>query len=159
MTGINYHLTDCLPFFGDKLLKDITPPKCKHTGKSACQTPPDEPRRPKPNRPQSTGSLLASRPSSIRPLLTVRRSGTRRQGVKLLKENNERDRILSPDEYVRLLAACPPHLKPIVKVAYYTAMRQGEILSLTWGQVDLKRGDSSTCGPKIPRPTRPGLFP
>jgi integrase len=61
-------------------------------------------------------------------------------GVKLLQENNERDRILTLEGYVRLLAACPAHLKPIVKVAYYTAMRQGEILSLTWGQVDLKEG-------------------
>ena len=90
-------------------------------------------------------------------MATVKRRGTRRQRVKLLKENNERDRILSPEEYIRLLAACPTHLKPIVKVAYHTAMRQGEILSLTWGQVDLKEG-FITCGQKIPRPTRGGLF-
>jgi len=38
-------------------------------------------------------------------------------GVKLLKENNERDRILSPEEYIRLLAHCSGHLKPIVKLA------------------------------------------
>jgi integrase len=36
------------------------------------------------------------------------------------------------------MAACPPDLKLIVKIAFFTAMRQGEILSLTWGQVDLK---------------------
>jgi integrase len=52
------------------------------------------------------------------------------QGVKLLKENNDRDRIRSPDELIRLLDASPAHLKPIIKLAYYTAMRQGEILSL-----------------------------
>jgi integrase len=62
------------------------------------------------------------------------------QGVKLLKENNERDRILSPEEYTRLLAQCSPHLKQIVKVAYHTGMRQGEIINLNWGQVDLKEG-------------------
>lgn len=62
------------------------------------------------------------------------------QGVKQLKENNERDRILSPEEYARLLTHCPAHLKPIVKLAYHTAMRRGEILNLTWGQVDLKEG-------------------
>ncbi len=54
------------------------------------------------------------------------------QLVKLLKENNERNRLLSPDEYIRLLAACSESLKPIIKVAYYTG-RQGEILNLTWG--------------------------
>jgi integrase len=62
------------------------------------------------------------------------------QTVKQLKENNARDRILSPDEYARLLAHCPAHLKPIVKLAYHTAMRRGEILNLTWGQLDLKEG-------------------
>ncbi len=59
-------------------------------------------------------------------------------GLKLLKENNERDRILSADEYERLMDKCPDHIKNIVRMAYYTAMRQGEILSLTWDQVDLK---------------------
>ena len=62
------------------------------------------------------------------------------QGVKLLKENNERDRVLTSAEYIRLLAASPLHQKPIVKIAYHTGMRRGEILSLTWGQVDLKEG-------------------
>ena len=61
-------------------------------------------------------------------------------GVKLLKENNERDRILSPEEYIRLLAHCSGHLKPIVTLAYHTGMRQGEILGLTWDRVDLKEG-------------------
>ena len=50
----------------------------------------------------------------------------------MLRENNERDRVLSQEEYPCLLAPCPAHLKPIVKLAYYTAMRQGEILNLTW---------------------------
>ena len=58
----------------------------------------------------------------------------------MLRENNERDRILSLEEYARLLAHSPAHLRPIIKTAYHTAMRQGEILTLTWGQVDLKEG-------------------
>lgn len=41
----------------------------------------------------------------------------------MLAENNERDRILSQEEYARLLAHCPAHLKPIVKLAYHTGMR------------------------------------
>jgi len=58
----------------------------------------------------------------------------------MLKENNERDRVLTPEEYARLVAACPPHLKPVVQLAYHTGMRKGEILTLKWGQVDLKEG-------------------
>jgi len=53
-----------------------------------------------------------------------------------------RDRRLVGDEEVRLLAACRsvnPELAAIVVFAIETAMRQGEILSMTWGSVDLKR--------------------
>jgi len=62
------------------------------------------------------------------------------KGLRALKENNVRNRILSPDEYERLLEHCPPHTARIVKIAYYTAMRQGEILNLTWDCVDLDIG-------------------
>jgi integrase len=56
----------------------------------------------------------------------------------MLPENNERDRILSQEEYACLLAHCPAHLKPIVKLAYHTGMRQREIVCLSWSRVDLK---------------------
>ncbi len=36
----------------------------------------------------------------------------------------------------QLLAASPPHLRPIVVVALNTGMRRGEILRLTWENVD-----------------------
>ena len=62
------------------------------------------------------------------------------KGLKALKENNVRNRILSDDEYHRLIAQCPPHTARVVKMAYYTAMRQGEILGLQWDRVDLKEG-------------------
>ena len=52
---------------------------------------------------------------------------------------NERDRILSPNEWERLFAAAAGHLKPILLVAYQLGMRQGEILNLTWDQVDFNR--------------------
>ena len=61
-------------------------------------------------------------------------------GVKFLKENNVRDGVLSSEEYSNLLTHCLPYLKPIMKLAYFTGMRLGEILGLTWGQVDLKEG-------------------
>jgi integrase len=60
--------------------------------------------------------------------------------VKLLKENNVRKRVLTLDEYALLLSHCLPYLKPIVKLAYHTGMRLGEILGLTWDKVNLKDG-------------------
>lgn len=60
---------------------------------------------------------------------------------KLLKYNaNARDRVLTVDEYQSLYDAAPVHLKPIVATGYFTGMRLGEILGLTWDQVDLPHG-------------------
>lgn len=54
-----------------------------------------------------------------------------------------RNRRLGPFEEDRLLAACDAHSNPllgwIVRLALHTGMRQGEILSLTRDQVDLRR--------------------
>ncbi|WP_291525368.1 site-specific integrase [Acidithiobacillus sp.] len=53
-----------------------------------------------------------------------------------------RDRRLVGDEEERLLAACRamnPELAAIVTIAIETAMRQGEIMGLTWDRVDLVR--------------------
>jgi integrase len=58
---------------------------------------------------------------------------------KLLKRNaNARDRVLSLDEYHKLFEKLPFHTKGIVAAGYYTGMRKGEILNLTWDKVDLK---------------------
>ena len=57
---------------------------------------------------------------------------------KMLKKNsNKRDRVLSVDEFNRLMDALPYHAKNIVAAAFYTGMRRGEILSLTWDRVDM----------------------
>lgn len=54
-----------------------------------------------------------------------------------------RNRRLSWSELRRLLRECDRHSNPmlgwVVRIALYTAMRQGEILSLTRQQIDLKR--------------------
>ena len=61
-------------------------------------------------------------------------------GVKFEKENNERDRILSEDEFQKLLDKTPSYLKLILLTAYLTGMRKNEILKLLWDRVDLKGG-------------------
>lgn len=60
--------------------------------------------------------------------------------VKQLRENNRRLRYLSWEEAQTLIAKCDSHLKPIVMTALNTGMRKGEILGLTWDQVDLRNG-------------------
>jgi integrase len=59
--------------------------------------------------------------------------------VKMERENNERDRVLSYEDEERLLAASPPWLKEIIQFALDTGAREREILSLQWPQVDLFR--------------------
>jgi integrase len=60
--------------------------------------------------------------------------------VKKLPENNVRMKVLDPEEFERLLDACPLYLRPVVLTAYYTAMRRSEIIFLTWEEVDLDSG-------------------
>ena len=60
--------------------------------------------------------------------------------VKFLDEHNIRDRVLTAEEFQRMLRASPEYLKPILHCAYHTGMRRGEILELTWDRVDLKAG-------------------
>jgi integrase len=62
------------------------------------------------------------------------------RGIKLLKENNERDRVLSFEEWGRYKANCPTWYLPIAITAYRTAMRKSEIINLSLSRVDLKEG-------------------
>jgi len=72
------------------------------------------------------------------------------RAVKLLPENNRRMRYLTREEADRLLDACrvkggsstltAPHLYPIVSIALNTGMRLGEILALTWNDIDMRSG-------------------
>lgn len=60
------------------------------------------------------------------------------------RESRGRVRFLSDDERVRLLKACKesssPYLYPVVVLALSTGMRNGEIMGLTWDNVDMNRG-------------------
>jgi integrase len=64
--------------------------------------------------------------------------------VKLYKETFKPYYVISADEESRLLEAADrmtasPYLKPVILVALHTGMRQGEILGMTWDNVDLER--------------------
>jgi integrase len=60
--------------------------------------------------------------------------------VSMLPENNKRDRVISHAEFQAIISHLPKHAEDIVTVAYYTGMRSGEILNLTWDRVNLKEG-------------------
>ncbi|WP_435550210.1 integrase [Desulfobacterium sp. N47] len=58
---------------------------------------------------------------------------------KLLKgSSNTRDRVLSAEEFDKLMNALPSHAKAIVATGYYGGMRKGEVVNLTWDKVDMK---------------------
>lgn len=60
--------------------------------------------------------------------------------VKLYSEKgNEKERVLTDEEQVRLLDACPPWMRPIILCAVHTGMRRGEVLSLRWDHVDFDK--------------------
>lgn len=66
------------------------------------------------------------------------------RSVERKAENNEKTRFLSDDERERLLAACKaskwPRLYLLALMALTTGARKGEMLGLTWADVDLERG-------------------
>ena len=59
---------------------------------------------------------------------------------KFLDEQNIRDRVLTPDEFCRMLGVSPDDLRPVLLCAYHTSLPKGEILALTWDRVDLQAG-------------------
>src|ERR687891_470717 len=63
--------------------------------------------------------------------------------VRKLRVDNQRNRYLSADEERRLMAQLKGrrrHLYPLVALALGTGMRHGELLNLTWRNVDFLRG-------------------
>ncbi len=65
--------------------------------------------------------------------------------VKKLEEDNHREKIilelgLTNDDLRRLVESATDYLKPILKLALTTGMRQGEILKAKWRDVNLSLG-------------------
>ena len=58
--------------------------------------------------------------------------------VRLFREDNARTRFLTEAEEARLLAHCNAQLKPLVITALQTGFRKSELLSLRWGNIDLR---------------------
>lgn len=67
-------------------------------------------------------------------------------------ENKKRIRWLTPDEAKRLIAASPPYMAQMIKFSLATGLRQGNVLTLKWQQIDMNRqvawfyGDETKSG-------------
>ena len=60
--------------------------------------------------------------------------------IPTLAEKKARTGFLEPEQFTTLLETLPDYLKAPVTLAFYTGMRRGEIISLTWDKVNLKEG-------------------
>ena len=60
--------------------------------------------------------------------------------VPMLRVNNARTGFLEPADFEALVAALTVPLRPLVRFAYLTGWRKGEILGLTWNRIDLQGG-------------------
>jgi integrase len=130
--SVHYQLT---PFFGSKLLGDITPGEVEAFRAQ---------RRLRNGGVPSVATLNADH-AVLKHILSVdeRRSLVALNAAKRVPmpdPKNERDRVLSSEEWERLYDAAADHLKPVLLVAYHLGPRLGEILNLTWDRVDLSRG-------------------
>jgi integrase len=91
-------------------------------------------------------------PSTIRnvlmPLRTIYRRALHRGdvmvnptlGLELPAIEGKRDRVASPDEAAKLLAALPEGDRPLWATAFYAGLRMGELRALDWANVDLAAG-------------------
>ena len=59
--------------------------------------------------------------------------------IRLELEDNKRRRRVSEEEETALLAVASPHLRSMIIAALDTGMRRGEMLALTFGDIDWKR--------------------
>ena len=57
--------------------------------------------------------------------------------IQMPRLRDARTGFVEKEGYIRLLAALPDYLRPVVKLAYASGMRRGEIVALRWESVDL----------------------
>src|SRR5207253_10955136 len=60
--------------------------------------------------------------------------------LRLPAVRDRRERIASPEEAQRLLAALPERDRPVWATALYAGLRHGELMALRWEDVDLAKG-------------------
>lgn len=74
--------------------------------------------------------------------------------VKFFHEDNDVLRIISREEEECLLAHCSPYLQDLIVFAINTGLRAGDILNLTWEEVDLEGNVDHPEGSEEPQAAR-----
>jgi integrase len=145
------------PFFGQKLLGDITPSDVEAFRAQ---------RKLKSGEAPALATINADHACFKHMLSVAERRGlvasNAAKKVPLPDPQNERDRVLIEDDWFRLYDVAAEHLKPILLVAYHLGPRLSEILKLTWDRVDIYQGfiqlrgvDTKTGEPRLVPMTPP----
>jgi integrase len=136
VVGRSYSIeTHLVPFFGGKLLSEIKP---KDVEAFRAQ------RKKANGKPASVQTINHDHIAlkhclnvAIRRGLLQNNPATR---VPMPNPHNERDRILTEDEWSKLYLKAKVHIRPVLLTAYQLGQRFNEIVNLTWDRVDMKRG-------------------
>lgn len=133
------------PFFGDKLLAEITPLEIERWMRWRIE--------------QGVTKITVNRGLQILKKMfniAIGEGFTTENPVRKVKMFSEKDnlkeRILTEEEEPRLLEACPDYIRAIVITALHTGMRRGEILGLEWARVDLQKRMIKVTRTKTDRP-------
>jgi len=124
-----------VPFFGAKILSEIRPADVEaYRGK-----------RIKRNGTKASPQTINNDHIVLKHILNVAiRRGLLASNpaarVPMPNPQNERDRVLTEEEWERLYHVAKPHLKPVLILAYQLGQRMSEVIGMTWDRVDLKRG-------------------
>jgi len=123
-------LKSLLPFFGSRLLSDITPFLIESYKKKRLEEV-------KPATVNREIGLLKHMFNMA--IMWDKATTNPMRHVRLLPVENNQERNLNQEEVTKLLGACTEYSRPIVQTALHTGMRMGEILGLKWEQVDLRQ--------------------
>jgi len=125
-------------FFGAQLIRNISPSLISGYQKKRLD---EKSYRKHPTKPATVNREIACfRTMFNKAIRDSKLDKNPTRGVKLLRENNERERVLSFEDWERYKTNCPSWYLPIAIAAYRTAMRKAEIVNLSPSRVDLKEG-------------------
>jgi len=145
-----------IPFFGGKLLTEITPQDVEEFRAQRTKRDGTVPRLQTINNDHTV--LKHCLNVAIRRGLTVINAAS---AAPLPDPQNKRERVLTDSEWMILYETAKPHLKPVLLLAYHLGQRLSEIVFLTWDRVDLHQGFITLRGidTKTKKPRRIPMTP